>query len=81
MKAILLSSMNKTGLFMNNFTKEELEYLEKAVQFHILEDYQQNPALNILNKIKALIKDYNGYKYEALDCMEPSALSCKYNHE
>lgn len=43
---------------MNDFTKEDLEYLEQAVQFHIEEDYQQNPALNVLDKIQSMIDNY-----------------------
>lgn len=35
-------------LQMNDFTKEDLQYLEEAVQFHIEEGYQQNPALSVL---------------------------------
>lgn len=50
---------------MNDFTKEELEYLEEAIQFHIEEDFQQNPALSVLEKIQRMIDNY--CEHESLD--------------
>ena len=48
---------------MNDFTKDELEYLEEAVKFHIEEDYQQNPALSVLDKLQSMIDNYCEHEF------------------
>lgn len=52
---------------MNEFTKDELEYLEDAVKFHIEEDYQQNPALDVLEKIQSMIDNYCVHEWSYWD--------------
>lgn len=63
---------------MNDFAKEELEDIYRALCEH------DNPIDNydkLINKIQSMIDNYNSYKYVPPDDMDSSALAWKYQHD
>ncbi len=61
---------------MNDFTREELEWLLETVDYCIEGFYEQNPAYSVQSKLKTLIYRYCEHEksgIEHIECMEVCA--------